>query len=272
MISFREGLEASLVVIVVMNYLHAAKSPHSIQVYYGISAAIIVSLALAFTVGYAYSSYGDYFEALMGAFAVCVLVAMIVFMKRHSGSISKTLHQKLERGINASGPSAVFIISFTTVLREGVEAVIFISPFIFLSEAGSVIGSAAGLALVIVIYAAISSATRKMNINIVFKWTSLALIVFASAILAMVLHNLQNVHLLPVTRVLLTYSGGGYLDSIVHSVLVLLIGFDGASYTLVQCVAYTALLLSLLLYFFRRNPVAAVRPRLKGAGDAKPEE
>ncbi len=233
-----------------MSYLKATGSKHSGYVYYGIVAATVLSLAIALTVGYAYSSYGDYFEATMGMFAVIVLVSMIVFMKRHSQSISSTLRNRLERGITNYGPSAIFMISFTTVLREGVETVIFISPFIFLSEAGSAIGSLAGLCLVAAVYAAISGATRRMNINSVFKWTSLALIVFASAILALVMHNLQSIHLLPTTTVVMMFTDNGYLGSVVHSLLVLLMGFDGPSYTLIQGAAYLGLLSSLLVYFF----------------------
>ncbi len=261
-ISFREGLEASLVVIVVMSYLRATGSRNVNYVYYGISAAAALAVGIAFTVGYAYASYGDYFEAAMGTFAVVVLVSMIVFMKRHSHSISSTLRQKLERGINSYGPSAIFIISFTTVLREGVEAVIFISPFIFLSESGSAIGSAAGLLLVGAVYLVISSATRKMDINSVFRWTSLALIVFASAILAIVVHNLQSVHLLPSTGILMTYTDTGSISSVAHSLLVLLIGFDGPSYTVIQACAYLILLSSLLMYFFSKgpSPAHAARP------------
>lgn len=271
MISFREGLEASLVVIVVTGYLKGTGSGHTEYVYYGVAAAVAVALSVAFTVGYAYSSYGDYFEALMGTFAVCVLVSMIVFMKRHAGSMSSTIHQKLERGLNNYGSSAIFMISFTTVLREGVEAVIFISPFIFLSEAGSVIGSVAGIALVAVVYAAITGAARRMDVNSLFKWTSLALILFASAILALVIHNLQTVHLIPQTMVVLSYTDSGYLDQIAHSILVLLIGFDGATYTLTQGTAYLALLLSLLYYFFKGGSEHAEQRR-KSSPDASPEE
>ncbi len=258
--------------MVVTGYLKATDSGHVNYVYYGIAAALVVAIAIAFTVGYAYSSYGDYFEAAMGLFAVCVLVAMIVFMKRHSHSVSRTIREKLEKGMNSYGPSAVFMISFTTVLREGVEAVIFISPFIFLSETGSVIGSIAGLGLVAGVYVVITGATRKMDINSLFRGTSLALIVFASAILAIVMHNLQTVHLLPRTAVLITYTDSGPIQSVAHSILVLLIGFDGPVYTAVQAVAYAVLLTSLLYYFYRKEPSAKAAGHKSSAADAPVEE
>lgn len=254
-----------------MGYLRATDSRHTAYVYYGIAAALGLSVAIAVTVGFAYASYGDYFEAVMGIFAVAVLISMIVFMKRHAGSISRTLRDRLERGIGSYGSSAIFMISFTTVLREGVEAVIFISPFIFLSEAGSIIGAMSGLVLVVVVYMVLTSASKKMNVGTLFRYTSLALIVFASAILAIVMHNLQSVHLLPTAGVVVTYQDSGYLASIAHSLLVLLIGFDGPSYTVLQGIAYLVLLSSLLIYFFRKGGSVHEHAR-NGAPEALSEE
>ncbi len=265
-ISFREALEASLVVIVLSSYLAVTDARRVPYVYAGVAAGVAVSVLLAILFGYLYGAFGDYFEAIMGIFAVVVLTYMILFMKKHSKSIRTSIEQKLEKNIDSYGFPAIFLISFTTVLREGVEAVIFIAPFIFISEAGSAIGAAGGMIAVSVLFVVLNSMTRKMDIGAVFRWTSVALIVFASAILAIVIHNLERVGLMPSANVLLSYHDTGYVSSILHSILTLLIGFDGSSYTLAQLVAYLALLITLFAYFFRlgeaRNmPSTEARPQ-----------
>ena len=250
-ISFREALEASLIVIVLASYLAATDAKRIPYVYAGVAAGAAASVLLATLFGYMYSAFGDYFEALMGMFAVIVLTYMILFMKRHSSSLRASIERKLEKNIGRHGSPAVFFISFTTVLREGVEAVIFIAPFIFISEAGSVIGAAGGILSVSALFVVLHGMTRRMNIGTVFRWTSMALIVFASAILAIVIHNLQQMGLIPVANVLLRYHDTGYASSVIHSVLTLLIGFDGAAYTFAQLAAYLTLLVTLFVYFFR---------------------
>ncbi|MBX8635334.1 MAG: FTR1 family protein [Thermoplasmata archaeon] len=250
-ISFREALEASLVVIVLSGYLAAVDPKRIPYVYAGVAAGIAVSVLLAAAFGYLYAAFGDYFEALMGIFAVAVLTYMILFMKKHSRSMRVSIERKLEKNIQSHGFPAIFFISFTTVLREGVEAVIFIAPFIFISETGSAIGAAGGIAAVSILFVALNSMTRKMDIGTVFRWTSLALIIFASAILSIVIHNLEQVGLIPAASILLRYRDTGYASSILHSMLTLLIGFDGTAYTLAQLVAYLILLVTLLVYFFK---------------------
>jgi high-affinity iron transporter len=212
-----------------------------------------VGLAVVF--GYLYSTFGDYFEAIMGVFAVVTLTYIILFMKKHSKSIRNSIEQKLEKSIDRHGSPAIFFICFTTVLREGVEAVIFIAPFIFISEAGSIIGTIGGLAVVSILFLALKGMTRRMDIGAVFRWSSVALIIFASAILAIVIHNLEQVGIMPAAGVLMRYHDTGYASSLQHALLTLLIGFDGTAYTLVQLVAYLSLLVTLLAYFFRSERV-----------------
>lgn len=215
------------------------------------AAGAAASVGLAVVFGYLYGAFGDLFEAIMGAFAVVTLTYMILFMKKHSKSIRNSIEKKLEKSMDRHGSPAIFFISFTTVLREGVEAVIFIAPFIFISEAGSIIGTAGGLAVVSVLFLGLKGMTRRMDIGAVFRWSSIAFIVFASAILAIVIHNLEQAGIIPTAGVLMRYHDTGYVSSLQHALLTLLIGFDGTAYTLIQLVAYLSLLITLLVYFFR---------------------
>jgi high-affinity iron transporter len=266
-IALREGLEAALIVGIVLAFLARTGGSHRYwQVFAGVVSAIIVSVAFAFGFqwfagGFSGSS-AQIFEGITTLVAAGLLVSMIVWMERKGPSLQTELEQKAAATMTAT--LGIFFIVFIAVLREGVETVLFLTA-LPASEGALWIGALLGFVVATGIAYIYFAGTKQFNLRTFFRITSVFLILFAAGMIAYGIHELQEAGLVPV---LIEHVWDiNYLlpeNSPIGMVLKGLVGYNGNP-SLIEVIAYITALAALLAYFARHYQFQPPTHQLKAA-------
>ena len=257
LITLREGLEAALIVGIVLSVLR--KLGHAERgrlVWIGVGAAVAVSIVVALALnglGLAFEGRGEaIFEGLAMILAAAVLTWMIFWMQRQSRDIRAELEMDVRRAAARSSVWGLFSLSFVAVVREGIETVLFLTAAAFTAGVlETLVGGALGLALAIVLGWLMFAAGRKLNVRAFFQVTSILLILFAAGLAAHGVHELQEAALLP-TLVEHVWDANFILDeaSGIGQLLTALFGYNGNP-SLLEVLAYVAYLLVVGVLAFR---------------------
>jgi high-affinity iron transporter len=206
-IALREGIEAALIVSIVLAYLkQLGRSDRSHLVWWGTGIAVALSAILGtiiFSVGAEFEGTAEeVFEGLVTLTAVGVLTWMIFWMRRQGARIKSELQQKVDTALSAGG-LALAAIAFFAVLREGVETAL----FLFAAAEGTAVegggvaaqllGAMLGLGLAVVLGVLLYRGGIRMNLRTFFKVTGVILIVVAAGLFAYSVHELQEAGWLP---------------------------------------------------------------------------
>jgi high-affinity iron transporter len=207
LIGLREGLEASLVVVILIAYLVKTERRRMIPwIWVGIGAAVLVSLAFG-----ALLTFGPRrltFEAqeaiggILSIIAVGFVTWMVFWMASHARGLSGELKGRVDTAAEAGWASLAFV-AFLAVGREGLETALFLwsATQAATDSSGSVIGPLLGALLGILTAVAMGFAfykgVLKINLSKFFKWTGAILIVVAAGVLAYGVHDLQEAGILP---------------------------------------------------------------------------
>jgi high-affinity iron transporter len=201
----REGLEASLIVGIVLGYLAKTENRRYFRlIWLGTAAAVALSVAagaaLFFTIGELEGRSEQLFEGFALLSAVAVLTWMIFWMRRQAANIKRELEAQLATAIAAGSAVGLASVVFFAVLREGWETALFLFA---ISESSTPlatgIGAVVGLAISISLGIAIYMGSRRLNLRQFFTATGLLLIIFAAGLLAHAVHEFQEAGLLPET-------------------------------------------------------------------------
>ncbi len=201
-ITFRETLEAALIVGIILAYLSKTKrQKYNNIVYMGIVSAIITSIIGAFLfnslVGGFTGRAEEIFEGIAMLFAAFLLTFMILWMLKQK-HIVIDLHKKVDKEIDQQHKAGLFFLVFISVLREGIETVIFLGAASFVATTeNSIIGAILGIAIAIILGYFIFVAGKKINLKKFFNVTSIILILFAAGLTAHGIHEFQEANLLP---------------------------------------------------------------------------
>jgi high-affinity iron transporter len=199
----REGLEASLIVGIVLGYLAKTENRRYFGlIWLGTAAALAVSVAtgatLFFTVGELQGRAEQIFEGLAMLSAVAVLTWMIFWMRKQAANIKRELEARLANAIAAGSAVGLASVVFFAVLREGWETALFLFAIGESSTPlATAIGALVGLAISISLGVAIYMGSRRLDLRQFFTTTGLLLIVFAAGLLAHATHEFQEAGLLP---------------------------------------------------------------------------
>lgn len=201
LIMVREGFEGALVVAIVFAYLRRLdRTDLAVPVWLGVAAAVVVSLVVGVVVNQTIGSLEG--VQRLRAFAAISLVAagvltwMIFWMRRQSRLIKGELEEKVDAALARSNAGfALAGVAFVAVLREGIEAALFLLAAATSSSGrdvliGGLIGLAIACALALLVYAG----GRRIPLALFFKITAVVLIVFAAGLLSKVVLNLQAAH------------------------------------------------------------------------------
>jgi high-affinity iron transporter len=257
LVTTREGLEASLIVGIVLGYL--AKTDNRIYfrvIWLGVAAAVALSIitgaALFFTVGELEGRAEQIFEGVAMLSAVAVLTWMIFWMRKQAVNIKRELEARLAHAIAAGSAIGLSSVVFFAVLREGWETALFLFA---VSESSSPlttgIGAVVGLAISISLGVALYMGSRRLNLRQFFTVTGILLIVFAAGLLAHAVHEFQEAGILPMT-VEHVWNTNGLVneDSRVGEFLTALFGYNGDPSAL-EVGAWAAYLVIALTLFLR---------------------
>lgn len=207
LITFREGLEAFLVVGIILSYLSRA-GLHSQKkwVYAGVGLALVSAfvLALAFQVvfsGFSGASAEVYVKIGVMAVAVVVLTYVLVWMAHNSRSIKSSVEAGIEDAVSAGSVFALVAMAYLAILREGFETVLFLGA-IYGGGMGMEVfyGGVAGLALALAVTAMVFRGLRMFELRTFFRVTGVLVLLIAAGLLMNMTGMMQDIGLLPVVK------------------------------------------------------------------------
>jgi high-affinity iron transporter len=203
LIGLREGLEAALVVGILVAYLVRSGRRESLRaVWVGVLTAALASLgvgaALTFTSRSLTFKAQETFGGVMSLIAVAFVTWMVFWMRSQSRHLKAELQGKVQAALE-HGTMAVALMAFLAVAREGLETALFLWPA--LKSAGSGVGpglgAVTGLTTATVLGYLLYRRAVHLDLARFFRITGAALIVIAAGVLAYGIHDLQEAAILP---------------------------------------------------------------------------
>src|SRR6201996_6206615 len=200
LIGLREGLEAGLVVSILVAYLvKVGRRDRLGLVAAGVASAVAVSVAFGALLTYTSTTLlsdfrsQEIFGGTMSAIAVVFVTWMVFWMRRTARGMRAELDGRLSSALQV-GAFAVALTAFLAVAREGLETALFFWSAV--QAAGSttspVVGFVLGIATAVVLAWLLYRRSVKLNLARFFTWTGAALIVIAAGVLAYAVHDLQE--------------------------------------------------------------------------------
>ena len=203
LIGLREGLEAALVISILVAYLvRTGRRDLLPALWGGVGVALLLSLLTGAVLTFGPSRLS--FEAqeaiggMLSILAVGLITWMIFWMARTARHMKADLHARLDDAI-AAGRAAVLVMALLAVGREGLETALFLWAGAQASSENAVplAGAALGLATAAVIGWAFYRGALRLNLRQFFAWTGVFLIVVSAGVLAYGVHDLQEAGILP---------------------------------------------------------------------------
>ncbi len=264
-IALREGLEAALIVGILVAYLvKTGRTALLIPLWTGVALAILASLgtgAFLTITSTELSARGEEFFAGTTSFVAVALVTWMVFwMKRTARHLKGHLEGQLSAAI-LGGPIALAGAAFFAVVREGLETSLFIyANFKTVSSTPSAtVGLVLGLSVAVALGYLIYRSSIKVNLGKFFTYTGVALVVVAAGVLSYGIHEYQELGWLPGADAFVWDVTPWIAKvSLLGGVLAGTIGFDTTTSWL-QLAAWS-LYLGVVLYLYLK-PAAPKKPK-----------
>ena len=202
-IALREGLEAALIIGILVAYLVKSERRHHLRALWtGVAVAITASLALGAFLSYTSAELSPKGEELFAGTTSCVAVAMVTWMvfwmKRTARGLRDELHGKAEVAV-AAGALSMGTLAFFAVAREGLETSLFL--YTNFKTVGAIststLGLILGLGVAVVLGYGIYNRSVKLNLSKFFTYSGVALIVVAGGVLSYGIHEFQEFGFLP---------------------------------------------------------------------------
>ena len=207
LITFREVIEATLIVATILGILYKLDHRNSINtVWYATTLATILSvsmLLLGSIFGYKMQELyqGHTEEIIEGTlmFASVIFITWAVFfLHNYFGKQKLELLQKVKKTIELNEQKGLFLMVFTAIIREGFEIVLFLSTIYLSSDPAHVfVGFGFGLIGGLFISLILFSATLKMPVYYAFRVTSVLLMLFAAGLLTRAVHEFAEFGIIP---------------------------------------------------------------------------
>ena len=258
----REGFEATLLVAIVLAYLvKIGRKEDFRQVWYGVGAAVAVSLVVA---GALFATAGELegtaeyiFEGTAMWVAVGFLTYMVLWMRRQSRTVAQGIRRGVDIAIEKGSRLALVSLVFVMVLREGVETGLFIFGITQTSTPLQVaLGAALGIAAAVALGYAVYAGGKRINLGAFFKVTGILLILVAAGLLAHGVAEFQEAGLLPELFPLWNVSGAPVVgeEAFVSELLTAFFGWDPEA-NFLEFIAWASYLLAVGFAFLRPQPL-----------------
>ena len=274
LITLREGIEAALIVGIILGYLKkvGAKSLER-PFYLGISLGILASIGIAILFSaLAVEFEGNLetvFEGTTMFVSMAILTTVILWMNENSKSYSEGLKEKVEQALTKTRTFGLVSLAFISIFREGVETVLFLGSTSFTTSGAQVIlGGVIGLVVAFFLAIAIIVYSTRLNLKTFFNVTGILLIAFAAGL---------------VSRGIFEFQEAGYIAPLVNHVwnsnwlvndqgslgmiLTSLFGYDGSP-SLAEIAGYLVYWLLVAVLIYRSTTVALFKRFVRAARPA----
>ena len=282
-IFLREGIEASMIVAILLAYLDQShQRRHFRDVYVGVAAALVLVVAggvaaYLFIHRYEGSNIQTIFETITYLVAAGALTYMTFWMNAHSRTMKADLQRRSDEALSRGTRTGLGVLAFTAVGREGLETMVFTLAIIFASQSQAattvstvhakllILGAALGLIVALAIAYSIYKLGRRLNLRVFFRVLGVTLMIFAAGLLADAVENLQQLGWLPFGEHVLwdssrVISESSSVGDVFHSLL----GYADHPTVLQAVVWVTYLSVAIVLFVRSGRPGHSARPRQSG--------
>ncbi|KNH22850.1 high-affinity Fe2+/Pb2+ permease [Arthrobacter sp. ZBG10] len=268
LIGLREGLEATLVVVLLMAYLVKTDRRHLIpRLWAGVAAAVAVSIGFGALL--TFGPRGLTFEAQeaiggsLSIVAVGLVTWMIFWMARTARTLGTDLKSKVDKFSGGAGWGLV-VVAAVAVGREGLETALFLWAAAQATGQTTqpLVGALLGLATAAVLGYLLHRGVLKVNLARFFTWTGATLVVIAGGVLAYGIHDLQEAGILPgLNSLAFDVSGAIPPSSWYGTLLKGTLNFSPAT-TWLEAAAWLLYVVPVLVLYLRvnRRPAAPAAP------------
>ena len=267
LLSLREGLEAALIIGIVLGALQKIRRTDlSPMLWFGTLAAVAVSILTAVVLtlfGLSLEEGAEQiYEGITMILAAGLLTWMIFWMSRQALTLKLNLEAGVYKAAAGTDKSAMFWMAFIAVVREGVELALFITAAFFV---GSIENTGTntiqmfasvvlGLGTAILLGWSLLATTVRLDLRRFFQVTGFILILFAAGLIAHGIHEFNEVGWIP-SIVEHVWDVNAIIDerSMFGELLKTLFGYNGNP-SLTEMIGYFAYLV-LVVILFQRNAV-----------------
>jgi high-affinity iron transporter len=275
LIGLREGLEAALVVSILVAFLVKTDRRHALRrVWPGVGTAVLLSVAvgaiLTFTTAQLTFKHQELLGGGLSVIAVVFVTAMIFWMRKASTSIAAELRGKLDQALDV-GPLAVVLLSFLAVGREGLETSVFFYSAAQTAQQGTtqpLIGFGIGIVIAVALAYLLYRGAVRFNLGRFFTVTGVLLVFVAAGVLGYGVHDLQEGGFLPGITTLAFDTSAALPETSWYGALSKGVFNYSQQTTLLQALAwlaYVAIVLPLFLRPTTATPKKSVPPGISTA-------
>ena len=267
LLSLREGLEAALIIGIVLGALQKIRRTDLVPaLWMGTFAALGVSILTAVILTLFGLSLEDeaemIYEGITMLLAAGILTWMIFWMSKQARNIKFELENEVNKAAGTTGKRAIFWVAFFAIVREGVELALFITAAFFAGSSENLTtntiltlaGVVLGLGTAILLGWSLLAATARLNLKKFFQVTGYLLILFAAGLVAHGIHEFNEVHFIP-EIIEHVWDTNSFVNesSVLGQLLVTLFGYNGNP-SLTELIGYFVYL-AITAFFFTRSTV-----------------
>ena len=203
LLALREGLEAALIIGIVLSVLRKMDYQKlNSSVWMGVLSAIVISLMTALVlnwIGAEFEGKGEQlFEGITMFLAAGILTWMVFWMRKQSTVMKQNIESSVRQATEGQGKKALFLLAFLAVAREGIELALFLLAIRLTTDPfQQFLGAGLGISTAALIGWGVIATTRKLNLKRFFQSTNALLALFGAGLVGLGIHEFNELGWIP---------------------------------------------------------------------------